>query len=167
MRKYLTLFISLVLAGCAASGTRFQLADPPSGNDAAVYIYRPDANFLITAWPEIFINSEEKFALKHKGYGVVYLAPGQHTIRAEGSLIRTGWHLPPVELTQQFEPNQTYFIRVLPRLGSVYMVSNTVVSEGHVEIARVPKEQALSEISTTRSVQNSSEKMVFMGMTMD
>lgn len=146
-------FLSFILAGCSATGPIFQsVAEVPEGK-ATVYVYRPFEYFNAGGWPEIFIDGTKAFALKNKGYGVVYLHPGEHVVKAEGSMLFTNWYPRPAQLTHTFEANHEYYVRVTPTHTATYIVGNTVAATGAASVLIVPKEFARPEIEQTHKVE--------------
>lgn len=156
MRKLLLLIIILSVvsgvSGCSATGPIFKPIDAISSNVATVYIYRPWQFFNGGGWPELFIDGKKEFALKNGGYGVVYLEPGSHEVKAEGSMLFTNWYPRPISFTYDYQANQEYYIRVTPKLGNMMAVGNSVVVSGSAQVSIVEKKDALTEITTTKKV---------------
>ena len=153
MNKIIVLISILgMLIGCAASGPIFKKSEPQSQGQATIYIYRPNQFFNAGGWPEIFVDDNKLFALKNQGYGVVQLPPGEHKIKAEGSMLFTNWYPGPMELTHTFEANKEYFVRVIPQLTSGMLIGSVVAVTGDAQISLIPEKSAMPEISETRRV---------------
>jgi len=145
--------LPFVVAGCSATGPIFQSVTESPQDKATVYIYRPFQYFNAGGWPEIFIDGTKVFALKNKGYGVVYMLPGEHVVKAEGSMLFTNWYPRPAQLTHTFEANHKYYVRVTPTHTATYMVGNTVAVTGAASVLLVSKEFAQPEIEQTHKVE--------------
>lgn len=145
--------LPLFLAACSATGPIFQSVTDTQESKATVYIYRPFQYFNAGGWPEIFIDDTKVFALKNKGYGVVYMLPGKHVIKAQGSMLFTNWYPRPAQLTHTFEANHEYYVRVTPTHTDTYMVGNTVAVTGAASVLLVSKEFAQPEIEKTHKVE--------------
>ncbi|BBB29386.1 DUF2846 domain-containing protein [Neptunomonas japonica] len=152
--KKIAVFLSLVLmlSGCSSTGPVFQQITLTPPDKSTVYIYRPHQGFNMAGWPEIFIDGKKEFALKNEGYGVVHLSPGEHKIKAEGSVIFTNWYPGPMEITKTFEANKEYFIRVTPKMTSAMVVGSSMTMTGKANVSVVTESKALSEIAETKKV---------------
>ena len=146
------LVITAILSSCSATGPIFEpLAFKPT-NKATIYIYRPYVAFNAAGWPDIFINDEKFFALKNNGYGIIYVSPGQHSIKAEGSALFTNWYPDKVEISHSFESDKEYFIRITPYMTSAVQVGTIMSMAGEANLSVVPRSDAMQEISQTRKL---------------
>lgn len=122
------LFMSLLISGCTTvdTGEKFKPLEYEPEDKATLYIYRPEANFNWGGWAEIFIDDQLKTSLLNNSYLIVYLEPGEHTVKAEGTTWGTNWYPGPVEREFSFRAGTSYYLRIRPvQIGSTH-VQNTL-----------------------------------------
>jgi hypothetical protein len=154
-RVFVGIAAFVLLAGCAspASGPEFKQA-ALSPHTGTVYIFRPDREFNRGGYPYVYVNGDRKFALKENGYAVLSLPAGNYEFKFEGSQSGTNWWPPPVTRLLGIEAGREYFVRAIPILPpgakpGLYLFSNNI-SRTRVDL--IPREQALRELATLRSV---------------
>ncbi|WP_175483513.1 DUF2846 domain-containing protein [Amphritea atlantica] len=153
MRKLIVLIITVLgLYGCSATGPVFKPVETTSHDRATVYIYRPYVFFNAGGWPEIYVDEKKLFALKNQGYGVVHLRPGEHQIKAEGSMLFTNWYPGPMEISHNFKANHEYYVRVTPQMTDAMVVGSIMTMAGKANVSIIPKENAIKEISDTKKI---------------
>lgn len=94
---------------CAAPGPIYAPLPAKEGH-ASLYIYRPSKFKGGGTYPHIYIDGEEKSALRNGGYISVYLEPGEHTIESKGKDWK--WDLPDSSVRISVEPEKMYFIKL-------------------------------------------------------
>ncbi len=96
-------------AASAAENRDFPRAEPPSGDYALVYIYRPDAPPAFRR-AGIVVDDREVVKLPNKAYSWFYLKEGSHTIKTSWGKIYRGVDLVEIPLTVQ--ASGTYYLRL-------------------------------------------------------
>lgn len=129
-----------LLHGCAATGARFQALQAPKDGQALVYLYRPATFAGSGAFPTVHIGGKPVGPLKHGGYLVVTLPPGEHAL----TMPRSQWEWPydATDIRLRVVGGQRHFFRLetvlQARGGSTYQ---------HMATMRlVPEAQALAEL---------------------
>lgn len=108
-----TLFLMMVLSGCAASRQAPSFADtkvaPPREGTALVYVFRDRAE--PTAWGATVHLGESKLAtLKEDGFTWAYLAPGEHRVTLKWPLL-SGQR--ESSFTLNVVANETYYLELV------------------------------------------------------
>jgi len=113
---------SILLAGCATSGTHFTAAPAPAAGKALIYVYRPWHFVAGAAYDKIFINANFLADLKNGTYISCEAPAGPVTFAA---IPRTAWQPVMIEfvvwvnlqtkkyerLKTEVEAGKTYYVR--------------------------------------------------------
>ena len=118
--------IVLSIAGCSASGEKFQELE--MRNDSAlVYIYRPWQFTNGGGWPHVYVDGEKIGPLKNGGYIAKDITPGNHSIELRGDV----FNFPNLVLELDAEDGQTYYARMLSSVTDAALIGSiSYVSKG-------------------------------------
>ena len=100
------LAFSALASGCIASA-KGPLYRPVQGippDQAIVYVYRVPSFAFSGQSARIRLDGEKVAEISHKGYSVMSLPPGEHTLTLDVGLI-----LQRIDLKVDFKPGQTYY----------------------------------------------------------
>ena len=151
MKRIFIILALMLLTGCSASGEKFQNTQQAENNKGIVYIYRPSAFFAAAAWPTVFVNDEKQYSLKNKGYVLLELTPGQHTIRIGSAHFFSNWSMRDVSSLVDVKANETTFLKFTVQFEDMATFGNTVAVSGSAGLVQVPKNIAIREMRELKS----------------
>ncbi len=152
MKKYgvwfLTLFAAVLLTGCmnpAARGPGFSSLLESNGEQAVVYLTRPNEHDGGTVCFTILIDGAEQGCLGTKGFLGMLVTPGEHTIEVKPDAFPTHTLL---SFTVFAKPGDKHLFRYATGdTETADVVVSRYTAFGTVFIERIPFEQAMSELS--------------------
>jgi hypothetical protein len=143
-RALVSLFATVILAGCASHGPLFQPATPET-EKALVYIYRPGGFMLGGRDAYFYVNDKNVVDLSSEGYTYVYLDSGTYTLKQKWPFDLIGFK--DLELPLNVSANKAYYFRFFSG-GSAKCPSGKMCFEWTLQ--QVPESAALAEISQCR-----------------
>jgi len=106
---------AILLIGCNARGPEFSAMPYVRADEAAILVYRPASVVLAAAWPDIYLNGNQRGQLKNGGYLVLRVPPGRHLVQAKGSAFTWSAHVDDLSWMVTAHPGQSHFIRLTVR----------------------------------------------------
>ncbi|WP_457333716.1 DUF2846 domain-containing protein [Rhizobacter sp. P5_C2] len=118
------------LAGCAATGPAFQRAPAPHGDQALVYIYRPQGGPLSLSMRDayFYVDGQNVGDLSSQGYTRFYVPAGEHELEQKWPLDVVGLFGRPLRMKLTWGAQQTYYLRFIveePRPGNYPVILTT------------------------------------------
>ena len=133
----LSIFLTLALWGCSATGPIYKAAPEPGDNNSLVYIYR-QPHFAYSANDAYFYVNDNNIAdLTNDGYTWFHVPSGEYILKQRwpGMLDFSGKF--DIKMKVRWEPRQVYYYRLETRMEPFRNVWR---------VSAVSPEQALSEI---------------------
>lgn len=115
--KYLfvTLISATLLAGCGATGPRYQGNQQVETGKAQIVVFRPESFIQGGAAYRVFINRSKGPVLRNGGYSIVHTAPGPMEITVDGEDWLSIQRKPAVHIVAK--PGDRFFIQITPHLA--------------------------------------------------
>lgn len=166
MRYFLAFIILFTLSSCAVTSKqpcvpngKATLACPTivSANQemATLYIYRPKMLFQGGAWPDMWLDSYEVGPLYNNSHYVLSIIPGEHVVLAKRTSSWENWVVPDFNLKFSVEAGKVYFLRVTPKLDSLFSIGYVTSVSGSGNMALVADENAKVEIKNNKYIGSS------------
>ena len=151
MKNIVAFVCAVVLSACVAVGEPYKPAPEPKDTDAVVYIYRFGSAYSARS-AYFYVNNVNVADLDRNGYTWFHVPAGEYRIKQKWPI---DVDLRSIELTETWLPGQKYYYR-FDTAGSIG--PGAVPASGKLGVAvkiawqlsRVPAEQAVSEIGTTK-----------------
>lgn len=144
--KIVTIFVVVLLSGCAAQGEKFSGFVEPNNNNAVIYLFR-QSSFVGGAYcPNVNVNGQYYGCLKMDGYFRIEIPSGKNEICFCKSIMEIGNNL---KLDMDLKAGEVRYFEWVPHVGGMAVIGDNVVpTGGQMEsIVEHPKQASLKMLS--------------------
>lgn len=142
----LAVFVSFLVAGCAATGKPFAGLETPAEGKGLIYVMRQKRVTGAAVCTEIFLDGENVRCLDYGNYFYMEVEPGQHNVQFGESERKAfgGHNMQTVATDVTVGADETIFIEWIPYLaskyGNVYKFSAELVAHPKPDAEKILQE---------------------------
>jgi hypothetical protein len=153
IQLYSAIIAAALLSACAASGPAF-VAEPTSGNQSTIYLFRPSKFANGGASPDVVLDGRKVGSISNGGYLPLHVPSGSHTLEIPYNA--WSWDIRCAPVTLQTDASTTYYVAI-DTDASLSFVAVSKTPMAHIsrqcQLIELPEAVALPLIGHTRRSQ--------------